>query len=324
MTAAKLRSQLAWMLLALGLSGCSRGPTPLQQGVAALDRKDYESAIAYFDRAIEADPANATAWAHRGQAYSVLGDPARAITNYDEALRRDPTNAAFYLSRAFAHRQLRNFALAVADCNSALQLAPDNSAAYVSRGIAYHESGEQAKAIADYNAAIQRGDTTASVYVSRGVAHHETGDYARALADFDEAIRKEPDNSAAYNNRAMTHRKKGDLPAAIADYEQAIKHDRESAYAYAGLAWIWATALDPAVRDGNKAVNYAQKACELTGWERPYCLNALAAAYAEAGQFDQAVRWQAKALGFAGFPPAEAGKAEVRLKMYRARQPFRE
>jgi tetratricopeptide (TPR) repeat protein len=185
--------------------------------------------------------------------------------------------------------------------------------------------GAHAKAIADYDEAIRRGSTGGTVYLSRGIAHHESGDYDKAIADFDEAIRRDPENSGGYNNRAMSHRKKGDLTAAIADYEMAIKLDRDSGYAYSGLAWIWATATDPSLRDGKKAVAYAQKGCELTEWAHPYGLNVLAAAYAEVGRFDHAVRWQAKALDFSeSFPPAEAEKARFRLKLYQASQAYRE
>ncbi len=123
----------------------------------------------------------------------------------------------------------------------------------------------------------------------------------------------------------MSHRKKGELALSIADYEEAIKYDRESAYAYSGLAWIWATASDDRLRDGKKAVMYGQKGCELTAWTHPYSLNALAAAYAEVGRFDQAIRWQTKSLEFSeGFPKGEKEKAELRLKLYQAGQACRE
>src|SRR5262249_28123758 len=245
--------------------------------------------------------------------------------SYNEALKLDANNAEAYLSRAFAHRQLKEFPQAIADCTAALAIAPDNAAGYVSRGIAYHETGAHAKAIADYTEALARGRKEASVYVSRGIAYHEAGKYAKAVADYDEAIRLEPTNSGAYNNRAMSQRKQGELAAAVADYETAIKLDRTSGYAYSGLAWIWATATDAGTRDGKKAVSYAQKGCELTEWTHPYNLNALAAAYAEVGRFDQAVRWQQKALSYAdSFPPAEAEKARFRLKLYQAGQPYRE
>jgi tetratricopeptide (TPR) repeat protein len=322
---APLCSRCLLGLTLLVLTGCGRKPGPLEQGMAALEQQDYDAAIAFFNQVIEANPNDAATLVRRAQAYSVKGDPTAALASYDAALRLEPNNAPTYLSRAYAHRQLRNFAQAIADCTTALRLDPENATAYTSRGIAYHEAGDYDKAIADYDEAIRRGATEVAVYLSRGIAQHEAGAYDKAIADFSEAIRREPNNSGAYNNRALSHRKKGAIAAAIADYEMSIKLDRTSGYGYAGLAWIWATAIDPALRDGTKAVSYAQKGCELTGWTHPYCLSVLAAAYAETGRFDQAVRWQQRALDFAAtFPKGEADKAAFRLKLYQARQPYRE
>ena len=51
-------------------------------------------------------------------------------------------------------------------------------------------------------------------------------------------------------------------------------------------------------RDGRKAVESATRACELTEWKRSEFLDTLAAAYAESGDFDAAVTWQMRAIGF--------------------------
>ncbi|MEK7842393.1 MAG: hypothetical protein AAB197_06930, partial [Deltaproteobacteria bacterium] len=73
-----------------------------------------------------------------------------------------------------------------------------------------------------------------------------------------------------------------------------------------------------------KALEYAKKACELTDWKDPYKLDTLAAAYAEAGQFDEAIKWQEKALEFPEYPKDEREKADLRLKLYKEGKPYRE
>ena len=168
-------------------------------------------------------------------------------------------------------------------------------------------------------------DAVELLNANRGIAYHESGDYDKALADFAEAVRLKPTDAAMYNNRALSYRKKGEYAKAIADYESAIQQDRGSAYAYAGLAWIWATCPEGKMRNGQQAVVFGQRGCEMTGWNQPFCLNALAAAYAEAGRFDQAVRWQEKACRYQeGVPKAEQEKAELRLRLYRAGLPYRD
>ena len=88
------------------------------------------------------------------------------------------------------------------------------------------------------------------------------------------------------------------------------------------LAWGWATNAEKADRDGAKAVEFAKKACELTGDQNPLCLDTLAAAYAEVGDFAQAIAVQARAVQVGGADHAADFKA--RLRLYVDGQPYRE
>jgi tetratricopeptide (TPR) repeat protein len=62
------------------------------------------------------------------------------------------------------------------------------------------------------------------------------------------------------------------------------------------LAWLLATAPNARLRNGRRAVAFAQKSCALTNWNNPYSIDTLAAAYAAAGDFSQAVKFQQRAI----------------------------
>ena len=109
---------------------------------------------------------------------------------------------------------------------------------------------------------------------------------------------------------------------AIADYDRAIRLDPNDARAHNSRAWIQATCPDAKFRDGKTAVESATKACELSGWKAPSHIDTLAAAYAEAGGFDAAVKWQSRAIELAS-DPKEKDDDRTRLELYRAKKPYR-
>ena len=78
------------------------------------------------------------------------------------------------------------------------------------------------------------------------------------------------------------------------------------------------------MRDGKQAVVHATRACELTGWQYPMCISTLAAAHAEAGDFDRAVKFQKDALSFPAFEEQVGKAGQERLQLYAQKKPYRD
>ena len=102
-----------------------------------------------------------------------------------------------------------------------------------------------------------------------------------------------------------------------------MRRDPGYAGSYNQRAWIWATCPEARFRDGKKAVESATRACELTDWKEADVLDTLAAASAEAGDFDAAVKWQEKAQGLY-WDALDKEQGLARLSLYRAKKPYRE
>ncbi|HET6573566.1 MAG TPA: tetratricopeptide repeat protein [Fimbriiglobus sp.] len=140
---------------------------------------------------------------------------------------------------------------------------------------------------------------------------------------FQAAVAAHPRNLVAYNNLGNALLAKGDFDGAIASYREAVRLDPMNANTHNALAWLLATGPD-GVRDGRRAVEYAIQACELSKWKKPYFLDTLAAAYAEAGDFDKAMEYQKKALSFPDFEKKYEAEARRRLDLYAKKTPYRD
>jgi len=168
----------------------------------------------------------------------------------------------------------------------------------------------------------QNESRDAKFYNNRGTAYGEKGQYDQAISDFNKAIEINPRYNTAYNNRGIVYRLKDQYDQAISDFNKAIEINRLDAEAYNNLAWLFATAKAPGFRNGKKAVELALKACELSDWRKAEYLDTLAAGYARVGDFDKAVMWQEKALGYPKL--ARPSEFQQRLNFYRERKPWPE
>ena len=115
---------------------------------------------------------------------------------------------------------------------------------------------------------------------------------------------------------------RGEYKAALAQLREALKLEPDRAAALRNMAWILATCPDPTVRNGPQAVGLAERAARLSAPDDPTLLDTLAAAYAEAGRFAEAVRTAERAAALATQPLAATLRARVAL--YEAGQAFRE
>jgi tetratricopeptide (TPR) repeat protein len=235
-----------------------------------------------------------------------------------------PTTAGAYNDRGLARFEKGDLDGAISDYTTAIEIDPRYTHAYYNRGIARRAKGDLDGAIADYNKYIEMEPRDADGYYKRGVAREAKGDLDGAIADYNKYIEMEPRDAFAYTNRGFARKAKGDLDGAISDYTTAIEIYPRFAAAYNSLAWLCATSPREAVRDGKKAVEYARKVAELTNWQDPDTLDTLAAAYAEAGNFEEAIKWENKALTFPEFAKNSGEAARLRLQLYTERKPYRE
>ncbi len=277
------------------------------------------NAMEYFSDRILDNPKDYAAYLKRACVWEAKGDLDHAIGDVTEALRLRPRSNVAYYNRALYHGKLGRHDLAIEDYTAALQHHPDFTPAYLNRGIARVRRGDHDKAVRDFTAAI-RLEPSYVAYFNRGVAQDRLGSYDSAIEDFSTAIRLQPKDASAYRARAHSYSAKKDFRKALADYRESIRLDAQNCDGYNGAAWILATCRDPEVRNGRLALEYARKACNLDGGKEPSFLGTLAAACAANDEFDNAVKWQEKALESREYANLFGDLARGRLQRYKERK----
>jgi tetratricopeptide (TPR) repeat protein len=278
-------------------------------------------AVDFFSTIIRQNPQDAAAYFVRGNILSEQGEFAKAIADFNKTIALDPKEGAAYNSRGYAWRHLGEPDKAIADFNQALQINPKDTWALNNRGITWQDKGEYDKAIADYDQLLRLDDKHCWAYHNRGNAWSAKKDFPKAIADYDQAIQLDPRDGDLYGNRGQAYQAMGKFERAVEDFTQAATLEPNRSLVHHYLAWLLATCPDAKIRDGKKAVASATKACELTGWKDAVLLNTYAAAQAAAGDFDAAVRWQARAVELT--PKENQKDYRERLELYRMSKPYR-
>ena len=295
------------------------------RGVIWSDKKEYDIAIADYKEAIRLDPQNESAFISRGLAWKNKKEFDKAIADFNEAIRLDPQDTTAFNNRGTAWLGKQEYDKAIADFNEAIRLDPQDAFAFNNRGIAWNDKEEYNKALADFNEAIRLDPQNATVFVNRGIAWRGKEEFDKALADDNEAIRLDPQNARAFMNRGIALAMKKEYDKALADFNEAIRLDPQYASAFNNRAWLMATCPDARVRDGKRAVESANRACELNGSKSPFHLGTLAASYAEEGDFAKAVEWQTKAIELLILKDEKRKQDfQSRLELYKANKPCRD
>jgi Tfp pilus assembly protein PilF len=159
-----------------------------------------------------------------------------------------------------------------------------------------------------------------------GCALVDNGKTSDALPHLEEALRLDPNLGEAHARVAYIRAGEGKFDEAIAHYQLALKSKPDLTEALNNLAWLMATHPDPRFRNGPEAVRLAERACRLTHDEKTIFIGTLAAAYAEAGRFEEAIAAAQKARNHAlkWDETFLAEKNRQLLEVYRAGNPARD
>ena len=272
----------------------------------------------------------AISYAKRGSAYNIKGNLDRALADFNSAIKLKPFLVEALLYRGGVYFSQGKKHLAFSDISQGLRLEPDNVEGLIARGALFMFDGNFDMAMSDFNEAIRLKPDEPQAFLNRGTVFLMRGDSDRAFANFNMAIELKPDFAEAYRNRGSAYARLSQYDRAIADFDTALRLNPDYTQIYVDkasllnhMAWIRATSSNADERDGEEAVRLALESIAI--FNRAETRDTLAAAYAEAGRFEDAVMEQERVIEMmrAAGMNDDIADARNRLKLYRRGQPFR-
>ncbi|CAL7943703.1 unnamed protein product [Xylocopa violacea] len=187
---------------------------------------EHETAIKFFQRAIQVNPNFPYAYTLLGHEYVLTEELDKAITAFRNAIRLDPRhyNAWFGLGTIFSKQE--QYSLAELHFQRALQINPQNSAIMCHIGVVQHALKKTDQALKTLNIAIANDPDNTLCKFHRASINFSIGRHAEALREFEELKNIVPKESLVYYSIGKVHKKLGNTDLAL-------------------MYFSWATDLDP-------------------------------------------------------------------------------
>jgi tetratricopeptide (TPR) repeat protein len=266
---------------------------------------------------------NLLAWSlnRRGQLKAEAGQDEEAILDFSEAVEADPSCWRAIHNRGVLTAQAGQFDKAYDDFARTIELNPKFAKAYSNRAALFVVANNLKAAREDYDHAIELDPKLAVAHRGDGRVCQLTGDVNAAITHYDLAVKLAPTDAYAAACRADLLTDLGRYSDAAAEYNRAIDLDPKSTQAQSGSAWLLATCPDKSIRKADLAIQRAQTVIELGGDSDAVSFDTLAAAQANAGDFDAAMNSARRAIQLA--PADERDAYKARLVMYQQAKPYR-
>ena len=289
---------------------------------ASIQTSYWRNSQSLWNHTLACTSQNYIAHYNLGVALAKRGNLDEAIEHFHQAVRIDPEHAKAHINLGIALKMQGKLAEAIEHYQRALRIKPDYVKAHKNMGTALQAQGNLVEAVERYRQALQIEPDHTEILNKLGNALRALGQLSEALKHFQRVLQIDPNNARAHYQVGTTLAALGRFQEALAHYDDAVRRSPQNALALNNLAWLLATCPLAEVRDAKRALQLAERLAKLQRPGRFTFLDTLAAAHAEAGQFDEAVRWQEKAIQLA--PAEQQDELRGRLEMYRQGKPFRE
>jgi len=295
-------------------------------GVMLFARGEVAPALAHFQQALATQPAFAESQVGLARVLRDRGELDESILHARKALALRPDLVEAQTELAAALLQKGDVNEAILHFQQAALMRPGSADIQNALANALAQATRVAEAGVHFQRALQLRPNFPEAHNNLGLVLLQAGQWDDAIAHFQQAVSLQPTNAPAHSHLGQALLQRGQVEEAIAEYQAAMAIQPADAYTLNNLAWVLATYPDAAARDGVRAIELAQRAAALSGSNNASILGTLAAAYAEAGRFPEAVSTTQRALALvsAHTNSAQAAALKDRLALYQSGSPYRD
>jgi tetratricopeptide (TPR) repeat protein len=327
-----------------------------------MARGRHEEALEHYRQVLENDPTNVQAEYNLGLALERLQRTTEAVDQFRKVIERRPEYVDAHNSLGTSLMDLRQVPEAIDAFRKAVALDPDYAKTQFNLATALAQTRQYDEAIEHYRAGLEHRPENGDGHLQLGTLLLQMGQREEGFTHLRESIRLRPNHGASLLRLAIALQSVGDTDGAIEHYRRCIATRPPSGMPYRNLAGIlverrafaeavevlrqrtdadkndWrsamtlahilATCAEASVREPAEAVRLAEPICRDHAGNEPMALDTLAAAYAAAERFDDAVLTVDKAVKLLAERPLTAHTERIteqlraRRELYLARQPY--
>ncbi len=246
----------------------------LDLGIKYLDKKDYNLAIAEFNKVLDFNPQNEIAIIKLGHVYLQQKKYSEAIQKFNRALEIDPKGIDPHEGLGFCYVEQDRITEAMEKFNYVLKFNPDNEYGHFGLGLCYQRKEEFDKAIEEFNRVLKINSLYCQIYSSIGACYYQKNNFSQAIEYFNQALKIDSRDCYARKGLARTYLKQDNLLLCLEEL-QKIKETGliDVSYNYIlSQLYMQQKNYDPAIEELLKSVSndYTEKAAKAFSEERDF------------------------------------------------------
>jgi tetratricopeptide (TPR) repeat protein len=294
-------------------------------GVYLIDQGREQEGFEHLYEALRIAPDYTSAHKNLARALAQRGQTAQALEHFLFVLRARPDDGGTHYNVGLILYQQGDLDAAADHLETAAKLLPYSKDVCNNLGVVLAHLGKASDAEKYFHLVLRFDPNYADAYYNLGHLYFQQGKLDEALDCYHRAVTLRRNAAGYHASLALALSDRGQSELAAAEYQEALRLDPQWPEITYRTAWNQATHPKAGLRNGPMALQLARQLCAATGNSQARYLDTLAAAYAELGRFDDALKAAHQALGLASAAKDNVLAKEIqnRLAEYERRQPHR-